>query len=1033
MRGLTVSKWQRLTRLWQHHSDQGWQPRHFLVLLIITSTTLAVSTTALFSYQVLRGLILGNLKQNALLRVQDGVDAIDNWLAIRKAEITAIANTPTFRTMNWSVAESYVESESSRLKDFYFFAMINPDGSQNTSKQGRAKNVKDRQYFQQAMSGQVYVSDPVISRTHGGDTVPIGAPVWSSSPARAQPIGVIGAAIRIERIAQVVGNLNYGSGSYAFALNSQGMPIVHPDRSLMGTKEKPAPSFLQAKDPSLQRLAQLMVSKNQGIELMQLAGDRVYVAYLPLREANWSIALVIPRQNIESNLRALNYLATVMGVLLAIATIAALRQVRLSELSRARAAQEALLNRLIGRIRTSLELDRIVQTTVEEIGTLLQLEQAAFGWYDVQRHCIEIERICCGDRPCLQVGRFEVEPDFEARLQHSEQVRLKQTHPYSQPRQLELKPQSYLAIPVQTDNAPMGYLILVRNSRWFSRQGEQELLQAVADQLAIAITQSHLYIQTKKQAQQLALALDESEVRFRMAVDNIPDTFVIYNAHRQFQFVNADGLRRTGKPLEDLLGRTDEELWPSKVTANYLPILLRSVETRTIQTGECELTLPTVGSFALIVTYVPLLNEQGEIYQILGITHDITERKRAEVALHQLNQELENRVQQRTAELQQINVQLQAEIRERNQAEADLRKSQQQLQTLLDNSPTLIYLIDAQNRFLLVNRSYENLFSQTQAQVVGKSIYEVWSKEIADAFVAVNQQVLQHGMPIKIEEVAPHEDGLHTYLTIKFPLHDANGVPYAVWGISTDISDRKQAEHKLEQLTTELQRSNRELEEFASVVSHDLQEPLRAVTGFTQLLIQEYQDQLDESAQEYITYIVDAAVRMRQLIYDLLAYSRTSSCLQNVAPTDCNAVVREAIANLQVAIVQSNATITHDPLPTVSADKTQLLQLFQNLISNAVKFRRDERPQVHISVQLRNQEWLFAVRDNGIGIQAMYLEEIFEVFKRLHTRSEVSGTGIGLAICKKIVERHGGRIWTESQPGLGSIFYFTIPFTSHSI
>ncbi len=902
-----MSKWQELTQLWQRRSSQRWQPRNLLMLLIIGSTTLAVSATAIVSYEVLLRLILDNLKQNALLRVQERVDEIDNWLAIRKAEIKTIANTPTFRTMDWSVVSSYLKSEQKRLKDFYFFAMINPDGSQyNTGVAGASQNVKDRKYFQQAIAGQVYVSDPVISRSLGTTTVPISAPVWSSPPARDEPIGVIGAAIRIERVAEVVGSLNYGFGSYAFALNSEGMPIVHPDARVMGTWEKPAPSFLQAKDPNLQRLATKMVRKLQGIELMQIDGAWVYVAYLPLQEADWSMALVIPHQNIECHLRALNLLATVVGVLLAIATSAAMRRVRLSELSRARAAREALLNRLMHRIRDSLELDRILQTTVEEVGNLLQVEQAAFGWYDAQQRSFEIQRISSHERLCLQVGRFAVEPDFEARLQQGEQVQLKPAKPNAKPGQLELKAQSYLALPIQTENASMGYLIVVRDSRWFCRQGEKELLQAVADQLAIAITQSHLYLQTREQAQQLALALDESEVRFRLAVDNIPNTFVVYNPQRQLQFVNAQGLRLSGKPLEELLGHTDEEIWSSEVTAQYLPILLRTVETRTIQTGECDSTLPGFGSFTFIVTYVPLLDERGEIYQILGITHDITERKRAEFAFVQLNQELEHRVQERTAELQQINAQLQAEIRE-----------------------------------------------------------------------------------------------------------------------------RKQAEQKLEQLTAELQRSNRDLEQFASVVSHDLQEPLRAVTGFTQLLMQEYRNQLDESAQEYMTFIMDGATRMRQLIEDLLAYSRLSSHTQKLAPTDCNAVLSEAIANLQVAIAQSHATITHDPLPTLSADKIQLVQLFQNLIGNAVKFRRDEPPQVHISVQLSDREWLLCVRDNGIGIQPRHLGKIFEVFKRLHSRREFSGTGIGLAICKKIVERHGGRIWAEAQPGVGSAFYFTIPLTPH--
>lgn len=433
-------KWQCLTQLWKRHSYQGWQPRNLLVLLIIGSTTLAVSTIAILSYQLVRELLLGNLKQNALLKVQHEVDEIDNWLATRKAEIVMLTNTPTFRTMDWSVAEPYLTSEASRLKDFYFFAMINPDGSQNTTGKGRAKNVKDREYFKRAMSGQVYVGDPVISRTHGGATVPMGAPVWSIPPAPRQTIGIIGAAIKIDRVVEVVNRLEYGSGSYAFAINSAGMPIVHPNASFRGTKEKPTPSFLQAKDPFLQRIARQMVSKERGIELVQLAGDWVYVAYLPLHEANWSIALVIPQHNLESQLGALNLLATVVGVLLAIATLAGLRLVLVSERSRSRAAQEALLNRLIERIRASLELDHILQATVEEVGSLLQLERAVFGWYEPTELSLEIQGVYCQENLLPQVGRFSVPPDFEVRTQRSESIQLQEVKP--SPQRIRVSPQA---------------------------------------------------------------------------------------------------------------------------------------------------------------------------------------------------------------------------------------------------------------------------------------------------------------------------------------------------------------------------------------------------------------------------------------------------------------------------------------------------------------------------------------------------------------------------------------------------------------
>jgi light-regulated signal transduction histidine kinase (bacteriophytochrome) len=206
-----------------------------------------------------------------------------------------------------------------------------------------------------------------------------------------------------------------------------------------------------------------------------------------------------------------------------------------------------------------------------------------------------------------------------------------------------------------------------------------------------------------------------------------------------------------------------------------------------------------------------------------------------------------------------------------------------------------------------------------------------------------------------------------------------------------------------------------------------LQEPLRMVASYLQLLERRYRGQLDESADEFINYAVDGATRMQTLINDLLNYSRVDSRGKSFVLTPCSAILDRAIANLQATIRAAHATVTCDPLPEIMADATQLTQLFQNLISNAIKFCSDQPPQIHISSQRRADAWLFSVQDNGIGIDSEYIDRIFLIFQRLHSRGEYPGTGIGLAICKKIVERHGGSIWVESQPGQGSTFYFTIP------
>jgi signal transduction histidine kinase len=236
-----------------------------------------------------------------------------------------------------------------------------------------------------------------------------------------------------------------------------------------------------------------------------------------------------------------------------------------------------------------------------------------------------------------------------------------------------------------------------------------------------------------------------------------------------------------------------------------------------------------------------------------------------------------------------------------------------------------------------------------------------------------------------------------------------------------------QARQELEKSITELARSNSDLQQFAYVASHDLQEPLRMVASYTQLLAKRYKGKLDEDADEFIAYAVNGANRMQVLIQDLLAFSRIDTQGQLFEPTSVETLLGYALDNLKGGIEESRAVVTHDPLPTVMADERQLLHLLQNLVSNAIKFKGTEPPRVHLSIERRGSEWLFSVRDNGIGIDPQYGERIFVIFQRLHTNAEYPGTGIGLSICKKIVERHGGRIWMESQLGQGANFYFTLP------
>jgi signal transduction histidine kinase len=227
----------------------------------------------------------------------------------------------------------------------------------------------------------------------------------------------------------------------------------------------------------------------------------------------------------------------------------------------------------------------------------------------------------------------------------------------------------------------------------------------------------------------------------------------------------------------------------------------------------------------------------------------------------------------------------------------------------------------------------------------------------------------------------------------------------------------------------ELTRSNRDLEQFAYVASHDLQEPLRMVAAYTQLLAERYKGKLDANADKYIHYAVDGALRMQTLVQDLLAFSRVGRLGSGPQPTDCNTTLGIVIANLQARIQENGARVLYEDLPTIVADRSELVQLFQNLIGNAIKFRGSGAPEIRVTAQKKKAEWFFSVADNGIGIAPEHAEEIFVIFKRLHTRAEYPGSGIGLSICKKIVEQNGGRIWVESAPGQGSTFRFTWPMS----
>jgi PAS domain S-box-containing protein len=348
----------------------------------------------------------------------------------------------------------------------------------------------------------------------------------------------------------------------------------------------------------------------------------------------------------------------------------------------------------------------------------------------------------------------------------------------------------------------------------------------------------------------------------------------------------------------------------------------------------------------------------------------------------------------------------------------------------MEAAPNAMLIIDPAGNIVLVNAQAEALFGYTRAELVDQTLERLVPARYRGQHPAHRRAFFAdpHTRPMGAgrDLYGLHQDGHEIPVEIGLnPLTTEEGT--FVLAAIIDITARKRAEEQLQHAAAELARSNAELEQFAYVASHDLQEPLRAVAGCVQALQRRYQGHLYARTDELITHAVEGAIRMQTLIHDLLEYSRVATRGQPFVPVDSATIVRRALANVDTAVAESGAQVTYAELPTVMADPTQLTQVFQNLLSNACKFRHQEPPAIHIAAEYHEGAWRFAVRDNGIGIEPQYFERIFGLFQRLHTRREYAGTGIGLAICKKIVERHGGCIWAESHPQQGSTFYFTIP------
>ncbi len=347
--------------------------------------------------------------------------------------------------------------------------------------------------------------------------------------------------------------------------------------------------------------------------------------------------------------------------------------------------------------------------------------------------------------------------------------------------------------------------------------------------------------------------------------------------------------------------------------------------------------------------------------------------------------------------------------------------------SMVDHVPIGISRTDLRGQFVYVNEEFCKMFGTSADDLLGKTTDDVAPQFASDKSGIISRRVLEHARPEERIERLTLGDRELFMKVIRMPVKDAHEEVIGIQALWLDVTEMKQAQNRLERYAQNLERSNVDLQQFAYVASHDLQEPLRAVSSYCQLMEKNYSHQLDDRAIRWLQFVVNGAQRMQRLVRDLLTYARVDNKAESWITVDSYAVCRLAVENLSQAIKEAGAEVTVGKLPIVWADATQLEALFQNLISNAVKFRGERRPHVSISAQRVDKNWQFAVRDNGIGIKPEFHERVFEIFKRLESQDRYSGTGIGLAICKRIVERYDGRIWVESQLGQGSTFYFTLP------
>jgi len=485
----------------------------------------------------------------------------------------------------------------------------------------------------------------------------------------------------------------------------------------------------------------------------------------------------------------------------------------------------------------------------------------------------------------------------------------------------------------------------------------------------------------------------ESAAKYRGLLEAAPDAMVVVNQAGEIVLVNGQVEKQFGYLRDELVGQKVKNIIPEGFAERLIADATRSTAEALAQHIGAGIELSgrrkDGTEFPIEIMLSPLESAEGIL--VTAAIRNITLRKNAEKHLVQM------------------------ESRYRG---------------LLEAAPDAMVVVNQAGQIVLVNVQVEKQFGYRRDELVGQKVKNIIPEGFAERLIAdatrSTAEALAQQIGMGIEISGRRKDGTEFPIELMLsPLESAEGI--LVTAAIRNISARKKSEQELAVANQVLEESNLELKQFAYVASHDLQSPLRSITGFVQLIQQEYEGKLDEQAQDWIRRTVRAVARMQTLIRDLLSYSRVDARSGPLTQIPFLEIVNDALILLESSIHDSGGQVTCDKLPMVMGDRSQLVQLMQNLIGNGLAYRSDKPPDIHISAKRSGKDWIFSVRDNGIGIDPNHYEQIFEIFKRLHSQKDHPGTGIGLAVCRRVVNRHGGKIWVESEPGHGSTFHFTIP------